>query len=82
MEHDNKDIKTPVKNLGPNVTEAAVKRISQGQQKSKAMLICVDRKITVKQSSGKHVSADYTKDLTTVTNLLIEKKVFQHSPGR
>lgn len=82
MEHDNKDIKTPIKNLGPNVTEAAVRRISQGQQKSKKMLTLVDREITVKQRSGKHVSADYTKDLTTVSNLLIEEKVFQHSPGR
>lgn len=82
MEHDNKDIKTPIKNLGPNVTEAAVRRISQGQQKSKKMLTRLDREITVKQRSGKHVSADYTKDLTTVTNLLIEEKVFQHSPGR
>ena len=82
MEHDNKDIKQPIKNLGPNVTEAAVRRISHGQQRSKTMLTCVDREILVKQRSGKHTSADYTKDLTTVINLLNDEMVFHHSPGR
>lgn len=82
MEHDNKDVKQAVKNLGPNVTEPAVKRISHGQQRSKTMLYCLDREILVKQRSGKHVSTAYTKDLTTVINSLTEERVFHHSPGR
>ena len=43
LEHDNNDLKQPIENLGPNVTENAVRRISNGQQKSKQMLSCMDR---------------------------------------
>ena len=82
MEHDNNDLKQPIKNLGPNVTEDAVRRISNGQQKSKQMLSCMDREILVKQRSGKHVSADYSKDLRAVVNSLIEESVFCRTPGR
>ena len=82
LEHDNNDLKQPIKNLGPNVTEDAVRRISNGQQKSKQMLSCMDREILVKQRSGKHVSADYSKDLRAVVNSLIEESVFCRTPGR
>ena len=82
LEHDNNDLKQPIKNLGPNVTEDAVRRISHGQQRSKTMLGCLDREILVKQRSGKHVSADYTKDLRMVVNSLTEELVFHQTPGR
>ena len=82
LEHDNKDLKQPIKNLGPNVTVDAVTRISHGQQRSKRMLSCVDREILVKQRSGKHISADYSKDLRMIVNLLMEEFVFHHTPGR
>ena len=82
LEHDNNDLKQPIKNLGPTVTEDAVRRISNGQQKSKQMLSCMDREILVKQRSGKHVSADYSKDLRAVVNSLIEESVFCRTPGR
>lgn len=82
LEHDNNDLKQPIKNLGPNVTEEAVRRISNAQQKSKQMLSCMDREILVKQRSGKHVSADYSKDLRAVVSSLIEESVFCRTPGR
>ena len=82
LEHDNKDLKQPIKNLGPNVTVDAVTRISHGQQRSKRMLSCVDREILVTQRSGKHISADYSKDLRMIVNLLMEEFVFHHTPGR
>lgn len=82
LEHENNDLKQPIKNLGPNVTEDAVRRISRGQQKSKQMLSCMDKEILVKERSGKHVSADYSKDLKAVVNLLIEELVFHPKPGR
>ena len=82
LEHDNKDLKQPVKNLEPNVTVDAVTRISHGQQRSKRMLSFVDREILVKQRSGKHISADYSKDLRMIVNLLMEEFVFHHTPGR
>ena len=46
------------------------------------MLSCMDREILVKQRSGRHVSADYSKDLRAVANSLIEESVFRHTPGR
>lgn len=76
LEHDNNDLKQPIKNLGPNVTEDAVRRISNGQQKSKQMLSCMDREILVKQRSGKHVSADYSKDLRAVVSSLMKNQCF------
>lgn len=82
MEHDNKHVKQDVKNLGPNVTVPAVRRIPHGQQRSKTMLYCLDREIPVKQISGKHASTAYTKDLTTVINSLTEQRVFHQSPER
>ena len=82
LEHDNNDLKQPIKNLGPNVTVDAVRRISNGQQKSKQMLSSMDREILVKQRSGKHVSADYSKDLRAIVNSLMEESVFCHTPGR
>ena len=60
LEHDNNDLKQLIKNLGPNITEDAVRRISNGQPKSKQMLSCMDREILVKQRSGKHILADYS----------------------
>jgi len=66
LEHDNNDLTQPIKNLGPNVTVDAVRRISNGQQKSKQMLSSMDREILVKQWSGKHISADYSKDNNNV----------------
>ena len=82
LEHDNNDLKQPIKDLRLNVPEDAARRISNGQQKSKQMLSCMDREILVKQRSGKHVSADYLKDLRGVVNSLIEESVFCHTPGR
>ena len=52
MEHDNIDVKEAVKNLGPNVTEPAVRRISHGQQRSKTMLYCLDREILVNKDQA------------------------------
>ena len=82
LEHDNDDLKQPIKNFGPSVTEDALRRISHGQQRSKTMLGCLDREILVKQRSGKHVSADYTKDLGMVVNSLTVELVFHQTPGR
>ena len=82
LEHDNNELKQPIKNLGPNVTVDAVRRISNGQQKSKQMLSSMDREILVKQRSGKHISADYSKDLRAIVNSLMEESVFCHTPGR
>jgi len=62
LEHDNNDLKQPIKNLEPNVTVDAVRRISNGQQKSKQMLSSMGRESLVKQWSGKHILADYSKD--------------------
>lgn len=42
----------------------------------------MDREILVKQRSGKHVSADYSKDLRAVVSSLIEESVFCRTPGR
>ena len=59
MEHDNNDQKQPIKNLGLNVTVDVVRRISNGQQKSKQMLSSMHREIFVNQRSG--ILADYVK---------------------
>lgn len=82
LEHDNNDLKQPIKNLGPNVKVDAVRRISNGQQKSKQMLSSMDREILVKQRSGKHILADYSRDLRAIVNSLMEESVFCHTPGR
>ena len=44
LEHDNDDLKQPIKNFGPSVTEDALRRISHGQQRSKTMLGCLVEK--------------------------------------
>ena len=46
------------------------------------MLSSMDREILVKQRSGKHISANYSKDLRAIVNSLMEESVFCHTPGR
>ena len=80
--HDNNYLKQAIKNLGPNVTPKAVMRISNAQRVTKQIINNLDNECLIKKKSGKHVSADYSKDLRTIVNLLMEEAVFTHTPGR
>ena len=82
LEHDNNYLKQSIKNLGANVTPEAVLRISRSQKVTHQILLNLDKECKVKSKSGRHVSADYTKDLNTIVKSLAEEQVFIHNPGR
>jgi len=82
LEHDNNYLKQAIKNLGPNVTPAAVMRISHSQNVSKELLNKFGKECNVKSKSGKHVAADYSKDLHTIVKSLVEERIFVYTPGR
>ena len=82
LEHDNNYLKQSIRNLGANVTPEAVLRISRSQKVTSQILLNLDKECKVKPKSGRHVSADYTKDLKTVVKAIAEERVFNYNPGR
>ena len=62
-EHSNNFIKQGIRNLGPNVTEKAVSRLSFSETSTTAVLGNLDESMKRMLRSGKYVEGSATRDL-------------------
>lgn len=75
-EHSNNSIKQHTKNLGLNVTEKAVQRLSYSENSTSMTMGNLDDNIKRLLRSGKHSSASLEKDLHELVKGAIESKIF------
>lgn len=80
--HSNLFNKGAVKNLGPNVTDKAVERISHSENGTTEMSGVVDQDIKRIRSSGQHTSSSTERDLDELVKRALETDVFTFSPNR
>ena len=81
-EHDNNAIKQGIRNLGPNVTENAVQRISYVQSPTASILGNLDDSIKRQLPSGKHSHGSLERDLNELTKRAFEFKIFNEVKAR
>ncbi|XP_048589438.1 uncharacterized protein LOC116618156 [Nematostella vectensis] len=82
VEHSNKFLKQAFKNLGPNLTEAAVTRICRAENSSRAILASLDSSIQRSSGSSEHTCRSTERDLETLVNSCITNKVFTPQDNR
>ncbi len=79
VEHSNNFVKQGIKNLGPNVTENAVSRISCAESATRAIVENLDENIRRLARSGRHGSSSEDKDLKELVKRAVEEDIFtQH----
>ena len=81
-EHSNNFIKQCIRNLGPNVTEKAVSRISYSETSTTRILSNLDETIKRTVRSGRHSEGSTTRDLHELISRAVEFKVFTEIQGR
>ena len=82
LEHENNFLKQGIRNLGPNVHAGPMRRICCAQKVTKTVLRNYDYECQIIRKSGKHNSADYSKDLKTIIDLLVKESVCTFFPVR
>ena len=82
VEHSNNYIKQGIGNLGVNVTENAVTRISRAEKAVWEIIYKFDKSLRRAVRSGKHVEQFPKKDFDEIVKLLVERQVFEHQEGR
>ena len=80
-EHDNNAIKQGIRNLGPNVTENAVQRISFARSPTASILGNLDDSIKRQLPSGKHSHGSLQRDLNELIKRAFEFKIFSEVEG-
>ena len=84
-EHSNNFIKQGIGNLGPNVTEKAVSRLSYSEMHTVKILGNLDETIRGMLSSGKHSEGSTKRDLHELVNRAVELSIFnrvQYQSGK
>ena len=81
-EHSNNFIKQGIRNLGPNVTEKAVSRLSYSEMHTVKILGNLDETIKRMLRSGKHSEGSTNRDLHELVNRAVELNIFTESQGR
>ena len=81
-EHSNNFIKQGIRNLGPNVTEKAVQRLSYSENSTSMIMGNLDDTIKRLLRSEKHSSGSLEKDLHELVKRAIESKIFTKQEGR
>ena len=81
-EHDNNAIKQGIRNLGPNVTENAVQRISYARSPTASILGNLDDSIKRQLPSGKHSHGSLERDLNELIKRAFEFKIFSEVDAR
>ena len=81
-EHSNNSIKQGIRNLGPNVTENAVQRLSYAESPTASILGNLDDSIKRLSRSGKHSTGGLEKDLHELIKRAIEFQIFTELEGR
>ena len=82
VEHSNKFIKSAIKNLGPNITEKAVKRISKAENGVRNLSEDFDRNLNRVRGCGKRTSSSTDSDLDELIKRAEQVDVFSEQPGR
>ncbi|KAI8511021.1 hypothetical protein Bbelb_119370 [Branchiostoma belcheri] len=82
LEHLNNLLKSFLKGLGPNLTEASAARISRSLGCLKDILQKVDQEIGVASPSGYHSSPSTTQDIHTLVQVINEADLFTFHPDR
>ena len=82
VEHSNLYNKTSIKNLGPNVTEKAVQRISFAESATVSMASNIDQSINRLRGSGQHTSSSTERDLDELIKRAAQMQVFVVEPCR
>ena len=81
VEHSNKFIKSAIKNLGPNITEKAVKHISQRGNGVRSISDDFDRNLNCVHGYGKRTSSSTDSDLDELIKRAQQIDVFSEQPG-
>ena len=82
VEHSNLYNKGGIRNLGPNVTEKAVQRISFSESATMSMASGVDQSIHRLRGSGQHTSSLSERDLDELIKRAVQMEVFTAKPFR
>ena len=82
VKHSNLVNKGAIRNLGPNVTDKAVERISLSENETTEMSGVVDQDIKRIHSSGQHASSSTERDLDELVKRALGTGVFTFSPNR
>lgn len=81
-EHSNNHTKQGIRNLGPNVTEKAVQRLSHAESPTASILGHLDDSIKRLLRSGKHSTGSLERDLNELIKREVEFNIFTESEGR
>ena len=82
VEHSNNYNKQRISNLGVNVNEKSVTRISRAEQPAREITSKVERSLHQFVRSGKHVQHFPTGDLDELLKNLVQNNVFKYQEGR
>ena len=82
VEHSNRFSKEGIKNVGPNISEKAVQRISNSESGTRSMLDGVDGSISRSHGSGQHTRSSTEKDLDELIKHAVQTEVFARKPFR
>ena len=81
-EHSNNFLKQGIRNLGPNVTENAVQRLSHAESPKASILTNLDDSIKRLLRSGKHSTGTLERDLNELVKRAVEFNIFTELEGR
>ena len=81
-EHSNNFLKQGIRNLGPNVTENAVQRLSHAESPTASILTNLDDSIKRLLRSGKHSTGSLERDLNELVKRAVEFNIFTELEGR
>jgi hypothetical protein len=82
MEHSNRFLKQAIKNLGPNVTEKAVQRISHAEKDTRKLLKKLDDSLQRVPDSGRHTHSATEKDLDVLITRAVDTDIFTRCNSR
>lgn len=81
-EHSNNFTKQGIKNLGPNLTERAVQRLSHAEKSSRSILGKLDETIKRSTKSGQHSQGSAARDLDELVKRAVQFDIFSEIEGR
>ena len=81
-EHSNNFTKQGIKNLGPNVTQKAVLRLSQAESSTRSILLNLYASIKRMTKSGQHSQGSTARDLDELVNRAAQFNIFTELEGR
>ena len=82
LEHSNNFLKSFLKGLGPNLSEAVARRVSQSIGVLRDMMEKVDGELCVRKPTGTHCYEQQEIDVLTLVGVFREGQLFSEIPGR